>query len=142
MYLENTTVMSTVERLNILSEGEDISTVTNYKFLVVLITNDSYTNEETKKRISLSKQAMANLTKIIKGLEVSTNTYCRQVFPAVLYGCRGKQIKEKLRIHWRVRRMNASVTNQIIPKPLDTISKLKYFGHIMHSSDSMEKISY
>jgi hypothetical protein len=41
---------------------------------VVLITNDSNTNEEKKKRISLSKPAMANLTKIIKDLEVSTNT--------------------------------------------------------------------
>jgi len=39
--------------------------------------------------------------------------------------------------------MNASVTNQIMPKhyreTLATISKLKYFGHIMHSSDSMKK---
>jgi len=42
--------------------------------MVVLITNDSYTNEEIKKRISLTKAAMANLTKIIKYLEVSTNT--------------------------------------------------------------------
>ena len=78
MNLQNTTVMSTVERVNIFSDGEVISTVTNYKFLLVLITNQSYTNEETKKRINLCKRAMANLTKIIKGLEVSTNTYCRQ----------------------------------------------------------------
>jgi hypothetical protein len=39
--------------------------------------------------------------------------------------------------------MNASVTNQIMPKhylkTLATISKFKYFGHIMHSSDSMKK---
>jgi hypothetical protein len=39
--------------------------------------------------------------------------------------------------------MNASVTNQIMTKhsleTLATISKLKYFGHIMHRSDSMEK---
>ena len=39
--------------------------------------------------------------------------------------------------------MNASVTNQIMPKysqeTLATISKLKYFGHTMHSSDSMKK---
>jgi hypothetical protein len=41
---------------------------------VVLITNDSYTDEKTKKRISLVKPAMANLTKIIKDLEVSTIT--------------------------------------------------------------------
>jgi hypothetical protein len=57
--------MSSVEKVNIFSEGEDSSTVTNCKVLVVLITSDSYTNEETNKRISLSKAAMANLTNII-----------------------------------------------------------------------------
>jgi hypothetical protein len=57
--------MSNVEKLSIFSDGKDISTVTNYKFLVALITNDSYTNEATKKRISLSKPP-GNLTKIIK----------------------------------------------------------------------------
>jgi hypothetical protein len=31
-----------------ISDGEDISTVTNHKFSVVLITNGSYTNEETR----------------------------------------------------------------------------------------------
>ena len=72
--LQKTTVMSTVGKVNIFSDCEDSSAVTNYKFLVVLITNVSYTNEETKKRISLSKLAMANLTKIIKDLKVSTNT--------------------------------------------------------------------
>lgn len=58
--------MSTVEKVTIFSDVEDFSTVTNYKFLVVLITNDIYTNKVTKKAISLSKQTMANLTKIIK----------------------------------------------------------------------------
>ena len=83
---------------------------------------------------------MANLTKIIKDLEVSTNTKVKllqTVFPAVLCGCKGKQIKERLMITWRVR-TNASVTNQIMPKhsleTLATISKLKYFGHIMHQA--------
>jgi hypothetical protein len=73
--------MSTVEKVNIFSDGEDINTVTNYKFLVILITNDSYTNEETKKRISLSKPAMANLTNIIKHMEFQGTqklSYCRQ----------------------------------------------------------------
>jgi len=60
----------------------------------------------------------------------------------MLYGCEGKQIKEKL-TSWTVRRLHASVTNQIMPKhsleTLATISKLKYFGDIMYSSDSMKK---
>jgi len=58
--------MSSEEKTNILSDGEDISMVTNYKVLVVLITNDSYTSEETKKRIRLTKPAMENLTKITR----------------------------------------------------------------------------
>jgi len=41
------------------------------------------------------------------------------------------------------RRMKAPVTNQIMPKysleTMATINKLKHFGHIMHSSDSMKK---
>ena len=53
-------------KINIFSDDEDISKVTNCKFLVVLITNDSYTNEETKKSLSVSKQAMENLTKVGK----------------------------------------------------------------------------
>ena len=65
--LQKTTVMSTVENVNIFSD-EDSSTATNYMLLVVLITNDSYTNEETKKRISLSKSAMAKFDKNQKRL--------------------------------------------------------------------------
>ena len=70
--LQKTTVMSTVEKVNIFSDGEDTSTGTKNKFLVGNLTNESYTNEETKKRISFSKPAMANWIKIIKDLEVST----------------------------------------------------------------------
>ena len=67
MNLQKTTVMSTVENVNIISD-EDSSTATNNKLLVVLVTNDSYTNEETKKRISLSKSAMAKFDKYQKRL--------------------------------------------------------------------------
>jgi hypothetical protein len=64
----------TLKKVNIFPDGEDSSTVTNYyMFLVDLITNVSYTNKETKKRMSFSKAAMANLTKIIKVLEVKKN---------------------------------------------------------------------
>ena len=148
MNLQKTTEMNTVKKVKFFSDGEDISTVTNYKFLLLLITNDSYTNEETNKSISLSRPAMANLTDI-KDLAVSTNTKAKllqtTVFPAVLFGCKGKQIKERLTIPWGVRRVNASVTDRIVPKhsleTLATISKLKYFGLtcIMHSSGSMKK---
>jgi len=64
------------KKVNTFSDCEDSSKVTNHKFLAVVITN-----KETKKRIRLSKAAMAHLTKITKDLEASTNTnlsYCRQ----------------------------------------------------------------
>jgi len=133
--LQKTTLMSTVKQVNIFSDGEDISTVTNCKVLVVLITNDSCTNEETKKRISLSKLAMGNFTKIIKALEVSTNTKVKllqtAVFTAVLYGCKGKEIKERLMMPWTVRRVHVSVTKHIRPKTLWKLwspsAILKYF---------------
>ena len=64
MNLDKTTVMSNVEKVNTFSDSEDSSKVTNHKFLAVVITN-----KETKKRISLSKAAMAHLTKITKDLE-------------------------------------------------------------------------
>jgi hypothetical protein len=62
--------MSTVGKVNISSDGEDSSTIINCMFLVVLITNDSYTNEENMKIIILSNSTMANLTKVVKILEV------------------------------------------------------------------------
>jgi hypothetical protein len=104
--LQKTTVRSTVEQVNIFSYGEDISTVTNCMF-VGLITSDSYTNEETKKRISLSKPAMGNLTKIIKvSTKTKVNLLKPTVYPAVLYGWKGKEIKERLMIPCTLRSVN------------------------------------
>jgi adenine deaminase len=55
--------------VNIFLDGEDSSKITNYKLLIVLITHDSYTNEDIKKRISLGKATMVNLTRKLKRLE-------------------------------------------------------------------------
>jgi ABC-type histidine transport system ATPase subunit len=88
--IKKTRVMSTGEQGNILVDGEEIRTVTSYKFSGALITNDGYIYDEIKRRISLGKAAMANLTKITKDSGVSTNTKVKLVqtivFPAVLYG--------------------------------------------------------
>jgi hypothetical protein len=81
------------------------------------------------------------------------------VFPAVLYGSESWALRKAdtrkldafelwkwrtlLKIPWTARRTNASVINQIKPnhslETLAVISKLKYFEHIMHTSDSLEK---
>jgi hypothetical protein len=72
--VKKTKVMSTGEQGNILVDGEEIRTVTSYKFLGALITNDGYIHDEIKRRISLGKSAMAKLTKITKDSGVSINT--------------------------------------------------------------------
>ena len=61
--LQKTRVMRTVERVNIFLDGEDNISVIICKFLIVLITNESYTNEEIKRRINLSKPTMQILQK-------------------------------------------------------------------------------
>jgi hypothetical protein len=59
--------------------------------LWAVITSDSYTKEEIKRRISMGKTAMANLPKMMKDSGVSTDTKVKLVliivFPAVLCGC-------------------------------------------------------
>jgi hypothetical protein len=62
--------MRNVKKGNIFLDGEDSSTVTKYKLLIVLITHYSYTNEDIKKRISLGKATMANLTRKHKNVDV------------------------------------------------------------------------
>jgi hypothetical protein len=79
------------------------------------------------------------------------------VFPAVLYRCESwtlrKADKRKveafelwmwrrlLRIPWTAKKMNALVINQIKPRhsleTLAVIGRLKYFGHVMSTSDLM-----
>jgi hypothetical protein len=73
--IKKTRVMSIGDQGNILVDGEEIRTVTSYKFLGALITNDGYTriHDDMKRRIMLGKAAMAKLTKIMKDSGFSTN---------------------------------------------------------------------
>jgi hypothetical protein len=61
--------MSSEEQGNLLVDGEEINTVTSYKFVGTLFTNDSYIKDKIKRRISLGKAAMAKLCKIMKDSE-------------------------------------------------------------------------
>jgi hypothetical protein len=47
--IKKTKVMSTGQQGNILVDGEEIRTVTSYKFLGALITNDGYIHDEIKR---------------------------------------------------------------------------------------------
>jgi hypothetical protein len=72
--LKKTGVRSTVEQVNILADGKEISTITSYKFLWALITNDGYTKYDIRRRLSLGKTATAELSKIMRDPAVLTNT--------------------------------------------------------------------
>ena len=79
--LQNSRVMGTVETVNIFLDGEDSSTVFNYKFFIVLITHDSYINEEIKKNIveQASNGKFDKNHKILGSFNTTQRlSYCRQ----------------------------------------------------------------
>ena len=80
------------------------------------------------------------------------------VFPVVVYGCESRTVKKAecwrtdtfelwcwrrlLRIPWTVRKSNQSILKEINPEyPLEALMlKLQYFGHLIWTADSLEKI--
>ena len=82
------------------------------------------------------------------------------VFPVVMYGCESWTIKKAehwridafelwrwrrfLRVPWTARRSNQSILKEISPEySLERLMlklKLQYFGHLMRTADSLEKI--
>jgi hypothetical protein len=138
--IKKTKVMSTVDKVNFFSDHEDISTVTK-TFLVVI------TNEEIKKRISWSKTAMANLTNTINKIGSFNQHKSQATADKSLSSGAGwvkrEADKKTLMKPWTVSRMNEAVTNQDMPKcsleTLATTSKLRLFGHAIHSSVCMKQ---
>ena len=83
-----------------------------------------------------------------------------KVFPVVMYGCESWTLKKAecqkidafelwcwrrlLRVPWTARRSNQSILKEISPEcsleGLMLTLKLQYFGHLMQSADSFEKI--
>ena len=107
---------------------------------------------------------MTNLDSILKSRDstLTTKVYLvkAMVFPVVMYGC-GKWTIEKaersridaselwcwrrlLRVPWTARRSNQSILKEINPGiSLEVMMlklKLQYFGHLMRSIDSLQKI--
>ena len=76
------------------------------------------------------------------------------VFPIVRYGCESWAIKKAecqrivvlerrlLRVPWTTRRLNQSILKEINPEYSlkGLLLKLQYFGHLMQSANSLEKI--
>ena len=107
---------------------------------------------------------MINLDSILKSRDITLPTKARLVkamaFPVDMYGCESWTIKKAehrridafelwcwrrlLRVPWTARRSNQSILKEISPKySLEGQMlklKLQYFGHLMRTADSLEKI--
>ena len=104
---------------------------------------------------------MTNLESILKSRDINLPTKVHlvkaMVFPVVMYGCESWTIKKAehgridafelqcwrrlLRVPWSARRSNQSILREISPEySLEGLKlKLQYFGHLMQTTDSIEK---
>ena len=104
---------------------------------------------------------MHNLDSILKSRDMTLPTKVHlvkaMVFPVVMYGCESWTMKKTERqrtdtfdlwcwrrlLSWTARRSNQSILKEISPKysleGLMSKLKLKYFGHLMQGTDSLEK---
>ena len=109
------------------------------------------------------KKSYENLDSILKSRDITLPTKVHiikaMVFPVVMYECESWTIKKAecwridafelwcwrrlLRVPWTARRSNQSILKEISPEyssaGLMLKLKLRYFGHLMQRSDSLEK---
>ena len=140
-----------------------METVTGSIFLVSQITADGDCSHEMKRHLLLGKKVMTNLDSILKSRDITLPTkVClikAMVFPVVMYRCESWTIKKAehrridafelwcwrrlLRVPWIARRSNQSILKETSPEYLSEglmlKLKLQYFGHLMQSTDSLEK---
>ena len=107
---------------------------------------------------------MTNLDSTFKSRDITLPTKVRSVkamiFPVVMYGCESWTVKKTehrridafelwcwrrlLRVPWSAKRSNQSIIKEISPgcslEGLMLKLKLHFFGHLMGSVDSLEKI--
>ena len=132
-----------------------------FLFLDPKITADSDCSHEIKRHLLLGRKAMTNLDSILKSKHISLATKVHIVkaivFPVVMYGCKSWTLQKTdcqrvdafelwcwrrlFRVPWIARRYNQSILQEISPEcSLEGLMlKLKYFGHLMWRTDSLEK---
>ena len=144
-------------------EGEKVEAVTDFIFLGSKITADGDCSHEIRRRLLLGRKAVTNLDRILKSRDITLPTKIRlveaMVFPVVMYGCESWTIKKAecqridafelwcwrrlLRVPWTTRISNESILKEINPEySLEGLMlklKLQYFGHLMRSTNSLEK---
>ena len=116
---------------------------------------------EIKRRLLLGRKATTNLASILKSRDITLPTKVHlvkaMVFPVVMYGCESLIIKKaepNNRCFWTVvleKTLDSPLDYKEIQSVLKEISpecsleglllkpKLQYFGHLMRSTDSLEK---
>ena len=146
------------------TDREKMETVKDFILEGSKITADGDNSHEIKRHLVLGRKAMTNLDSILKSRDITLPTkVClvkAMVFPAARYGCESWTIKKAeyqriyafelwcwrtlLRVPWTARRSNQSILKEISPEySLEGLMlklKLKYFGHLMQRTDSLEKI--
>ena len=144
-------------------DGETMETVTDFIFLDTKITADSDCSHEIERHLLLGRKAMTNLVSILKSRNITLTTKVHlvkaMVFPVVMYGCESWTVKKAecrridafelwcwrrlLRVPWTARRSNQPILKEISPEySLEGLMlklKLRYFGHLMQRTDSLEK---
>ena len=144
-------------------DGKTVEKVTDFIFEGSKITADGDFSHKIKRCLSLGRKVMTNLDSILKSRDLTLPTKVHlikaMIFPVVLYGCESWTIEKAerqrtdafelwcwrrlLRVAWTARRFNESILKEISPEySLEGLMlklKLQYFGHLMGTSDSLEK---
>src|SRR5574340_470619 len=132
-------------------------------FLGSKITADGDCSHKIKRHLLLERKVMTNLDSMLKSRDITLPTKVRLVkamaFPVVLYGYESWTVKKAkcqridafelwcwrrcLRVPWTAKRSNQSILKEISPEySLEGLMlklRLQYFGHLMRSTDSLEK---
>ena len=143
-------------------DGETMETVTDFILLGSKITADGDCGHEIERCLLLGRKVMTYLGIILKSRDITLPTkICivkTTVFPVVMFGCEisiikrdGHQIADAfelwcwrilLRIPWTTRKSNQFILKEISPEySLEELMlklKLRYFGHLMWRTDSLE----
>ena len=141
----------------------DGETVADFIFSGSKITADGDCSYEIKRRLLLGRKTMTNIDSILKNRDITLLTKVHvvkaMVFPVVMNRCESWTIKKVecqkidafelwcwrrlLRVPCTSRRSSQSILKEISPEySLEGLMlkvKLKYFGHLMQRTDSLEK---
>ena len=144
-------------------DEETMETVRDFIFLASKIIADDDHSHEIKISLLFGRKAMINLNSISKSRDITMPTKVHlvevMVFLTVKYGCESWTINKTesqridafelwcwrrlLRVPWTARRSNQTILSEINPEysleGLKLKLKLKYFGHLMWRTDSLEK---